>query len=259
MNLRRKAAAAATLGGLSIVGTLLAPQAAFAHGDMQAPAGRAYTCYLEGAETPQSEGCKGVVAENGPAPIYDWMSNRIGDANGRHQELIPDGRLCSANNPQFSGFDKPATAWPTTQLKTGDVAFDFKATAKHKGYFDLYITKDGWDPTQPLGWDDLEARPFMHVENPPDTAEGYSLAGKVPEGKTGRHVIYTIWQRTDSPEAFYSCSDVVLSQQGTARTEQLEARKPADAAPSAAHDHGSHATGESHESHAGHEIGRAHV
>jgi chitin-binding protein len=31
---------------------------------------------------------------------------------------------------------------------------------------------------------------------------------RLPAGKTGRHLIYVIWQRSDSPEAFYSCSDV---------------------------------------------------
>merc|ERR1712062_750838 len=29
-------------------------------------------------------------------------------------------------------------------------------------------------------------------------------------GKSGKHVIYAVWQRNDSPEAFYSCSDVVF-------------------------------------------------
>ena len=239
MNVRRKAAAAATLGGLSLAFTAMAPQAALAHGDMKAPAGRAYTCYLEGAETPQSEGCKGVVAENGGAPIYDWMSNRIGDANGRHRELIPDGKLCSANNPQYSGFDKPAE-WPTTRLGTGELSLEFKATAKHKGYFDVYITKNGWDPSKPLAWGDLETEPVAHVEDPPQTDEGYTLAGRIPEDKTGKHVLYTIWQRTDSPEAFYSCSDVVFGQQGSARTEQLESQKPAEPTVSHLHDHGPH-------------------
>ena len=28
--------------------------------------------------------------------------------------------------------------------------------------------------------------------------------------RTGRHVIYHVWQRDDSPEAFYACVDVLL-------------------------------------------------
>ncbi|WP_263249238.1 lytic polysaccharide monooxygenase auxiliary activity family 9 protein [Saccharopolyspora rosea] len=239
MNVRRKAASATALGALTIAGAVLAPQAAFAHGDMGSPAGRAYTCYLEGAETPKSEGCKGVVAENGAASIYDWMSNRIGDANGRHKELIPDGKLCSANNPTNSGFDRPATAWPTTQLNTGDLPLHFKATAKHQGYFDVYITKDGWDPSKPLAWNDLETQPIAHVENPQETGDGYELPARIPAGKSGQHVLYTIWQRTDSPEAFYSCSDVVFGQQGTSRTAQLQTGKP-EAVTVTSHDHDAH-------------------
>ncbi|MBE9375771.1 lytic polysaccharide monooxygenase [Saccharopolyspora sp. HNM0983] len=237
MNVRRNTAVAATLAGLPLAGTLLLPQLAFAHGDMQEPAGRAYTCYLEGAETPQSEGCRGVQAENGPAPVYDWMSNRIGDADGRHQELIPDGKLCSANNPTYSGFDQPATAWPTTELTPGDVSLEYKATAKHAGYFDVYITKDDWDPTQPLSWDSLEDQPIAHVENPPDVGEGYQLNGHIPESKNGQHVLYTVWQRTDSPEAFYSCSDVMFGSAGTAQTDTLRLQED-PSATDAVHDHG---------------------
>lgn len=238
MNVRRTTSTAAVLAGLPLAGGLLLPQVAFAHGDMDEPAGRAYTCHLEGAETPQSEGCKGVQAENGPAPIYDWMSNRIGDADGRHQELIPDGKLCSANNPTYSGFDQPATAWPTTDLSTGDVSLHYKATAKHEGYFDVYITKDGWDPSQPLGWDDLEDQPIAHVENPPDTNEGYQLDGSIPDSKDGQHVLYTVWQRTDSPEAFYSCSDVEFGSGGAAQTDTLRLQDEADTA-GVVHDHDS--------------------
>merc|ERR1712071_510172 len=32
----------------------------------------------------------------------------------------------------------------------------------------------------------------------------------IPHEKLGRHVLFMVWQRDDSREAFYSCSDVVL-------------------------------------------------
>ncbi|WP_425581227.1 lytic polysaccharide monooxygenase [Streptomyces sodiiphilus] len=35
-------------------------------------------------------------------------------------------------------------------------------------------------------------------------------------GGPGRHLIYSVWQRSDSPEAFYTCSDVVFD--GSAAT-----------------------------------------
>ncbi|MFD0344439.1 LAETG motif-containing sortase-dependent surface protein, partial [Streptomyces sp. NPDC127117] len=37
----------------------------------------------------------------------------------------------------------------------------------------------------------------------------YVFRGSVP-ARSGRHLIYSIWQRSDSPEAFYTCSDVVF-------------------------------------------------
>ncbi|WP_328796398.1 lytic polysaccharide monooxygenase [Halosaccharopolyspora lacisalsi] len=32
----------------------------------------------------------------------------------------------------------------------------------------------------------------------------------VHRSKSGRHIIYSVWQRSDSPEAFYNCSDVLF-------------------------------------------------
>jgi chitin-binding protein len=43
------------------------------------------------------------------------------------------------------------------------------------------------------------------------TLEGaYKWTGNLPSGKSGRHIIYTVWQRSDSAETFYSCSDVLF-------------------------------------------------
>ncbi|WP_301325762.1 cellulose binding domain-containing protein, partial [Lentzea flava] len=42
---------------------------------------------------------------------------------------------------------------------------------------------------------------------PPQANGEYSWQAKLPN-KSGRHIIYSLWQRSDSPEAFYSCSDV---------------------------------------------------
>jgi len=33
-----------------------------------------------------------------------------------------------------------------------------------------------------------------------------------PADLSGRHLLYTIWQRADSPEAFYACSDVIIGE-----------------------------------------------
>jgi chitin-binding protein len=38
----------------------------------------------------------------------------------------------------------------------------------------------------------------------------YYWDAALPAGLTGRHVIYSVWTRSDSTETFYGCSDVVF-------------------------------------------------
>ncbi len=100
-------------------------------------------------------------------------------------------------------------------LRAG-VDFSYNAWAAHPGWFYVYVTKDGFDPTRTLTWDDMEDQPFLTVDHPPlngspGTVEAnYSWTGQLPSGKSGRHIIYMVWQRSDSAETFYSCSDVVF-------------------------------------------------
>lgn len=94
------------------------------------------------------------------------------------------------------------------------ITFQYNAWAPHPGTWYLYVTKDGWDPNSPLGWDDLEPVPFHTVTDPPIRPGGpegpeYYWDATLPN-KSGRHIIYSIWQRSDSPEAFYDCTDVVF-------------------------------------------------
>lgn len=189
---------------------------AHAHGSMQNPLSRLEGCYLEGPEHPASEACKAAVAAGGTAALYDWMSLRIGDAAGRHHELIPDGKLCSAGQDMYRGLDLPRADWPATNLTSGaDFTFRFRATAPHRGTFQLFLTNASYNPTKPLTWSNLEPEPFVTITDPQLADGQYVLPATIPAGRTGRQLIYAIWQRSDSPEAFYSCSDVVFDGTGS--------------------------------------------
>lgn len=62
----------------------------------------------------------------------------------------------------------------------------------------------------------------------------YTFPATLPT-RTGRQLIYQVWQRTDSPEAFYGCADVVFGQSvqaATAATADI-AKAPTDAQISA--------------------------
>ncbi|MFF8943820.1 lytic polysaccharide monooxygenase [Streptomyces sp. NPDC014864] len=209
---RRGAAAgvAAALGTASLALTALAAGPASAHGSMGDPVSRVAQCYAEGPESPKSAACRAAVAAGGTQALYDWNGIRIGDANGRHQALIPDGRLCSANNPEFKGLDLARADWPATGVRGGSYTFRYRVTAPHKGTFKVYLTRPGYDPAKPLAWDDLDlAHPVATATDPVASGGFYTFSGTLPE-RSGRQLLYAVWQRSDSPEAFYSCSDVVF-------------------------------------------------
>ena len=186
-----------------------------AHGSMESPVSRVYACYQENPERPSSPACIAAAAASKQA-LYDWNGVRIGDADGRHQALIPDGALCSAGDGTFSALDAPRDDWPATPIAPnaeGTLDLSFRATAPHAtAYFRLYVTEPGYDPTQPLDWLTLEAQPFCELTGANIVQNGgrFALNCPFPSGRSGRHLIYAIWQRSDSPEAFYSCSDVVI-------------------------------------------------
>lgn len=155
MPVRRRTAAAI------ITVTLAAPLSlsalpASAHGSMGDPVSRVAQCYAEGPESPASAACRAAVSAGGTQALYDWNGIRIGDAGGRHQALIPDGELCSAGNDEFKGLDLARADWPATGVRGGSYTFRYRVTAPHRGTFEVYLTKAGYDPAQPLSWADLD-------------------------------------------------------------------------------------------------------
>lgn len=187
-------------------------QQAFPHGSMETPLSRIYNCFLENPENPKSDACKAAVEIGGTQALYDWNGVNQANANDMHEEIIPDGKLCSAGKELFRGMDLARNDWPSTMIAPdagGRFEFVFHATAPHStDYFKFYVTKDGYNPLEPLKWSDLEDTPFCTI-NEVTLANGrYAMDCPLPQGKSGKHVIYTIWQRDDSTEAFYTCTDV---------------------------------------------------
>ncbi|MBL1107702.1 lytic polysaccharide monooxygenase [Streptomyces sp. 5-8] len=205
---KAKASAVGVLGLVPLALTALAAAPASAHGSMGDPVSRVSQCYAEGPESPRSAACKAAVAAGGTQALYDWNGIRIGDAAGRHRQLIPDGKLCSAGNEEFKGLDLARADWPATRVRGGSYTFKYRVTAPHKGTFNVYLTKPGYDPARPPAWSDLDLEhPVATATDPVASGGFYTFSGTLPE-RSGRHLLYAVWQRSDSPEAFYSCSDV---------------------------------------------------
>ncbi|MFJ8545558.1 lytic polysaccharide monooxygenase [Streptomyces sp. NPDC093586] len=227
-------AAAVTVAGLAPLAlTALAAAPASAHGSMGDPVSRVSQCYAEGPENPKTAACRAVVAAGGTQALYDWNGIRVGDAGGRHQQVIPDGKLCSANNPEFKGLDLVRADWPTTGVHSGSYTFKYRVTAPHKGTFKVYITKPGYDPAKAPGWGDLDlSAPVATVTDPVASGGYYTFSGTLPK-RSGKHLLYAVWQRSDSPEAFYSCSDVSFGGKSGGSGASGDAKGDAAPAPSA--------------------------
>jgi len=212
------AAAVLAAGIVSVVSQLPAQ----GHGTPMVPGSRTYLCWQDGLSPqgdiqPHNPACTAAVQQGGTNPLYNWFSVLRSDAAGRTVGFIPDGELCSGGNPVFAAYNQARNDWPLTHLTAG-ANFNFKYSnwAHHPGTFYFYVTKDSWSPTRPLAWSDLETQPFLTVTNPPQNggpgtnAGHYYFSGNLPAGKSGRHLIYSRWVRSDSAENFFACSDVVF-------------------------------------------------
>jgi chitin-binding protein len=211
MSTRRKAAALGAAGATALVLAGLTPGTAAAHGALSTPVSRISACYAEGPETPRSQVCKDLVADSGTQPLYDWNEVNIANAGGQSRTIIPDGHLCSADRDKYRALDWARTDWPATPVSAGQTTVSFRVTAPHRGVMTLYITKQGYDPAKPLKWSDLDSTPIATYTTAAASPGSYTFPATLP-ARTGRQLIYQVWQRTDSPEAFYGCADVVFGQ-----------------------------------------------
>jgi chitin-binding protein len=220
----------ATVTGVGAV-LLAAPiPSAQAHGTLQSPPSRGMLCGL--AASSKLAACKAAAAAGPKGALADWDNLRVPDINGQDRQKIPNGNLCSGGLPEFAGLDLARSDWPTTQVRSGaSFTFRYRVTIPHTGIFRLYVTKHGYDPAKPLTWTDLQAKPFLTVTDPSARGGYYTLTGKLPQGRSGRDMIYTIWQTTSTPDTYYSCSDVVFTTRATRATGASAPKAKPSAAP----------------------------
>jgi len=181
-------------------------QPTFPHGTVTSPVSRIYNCWQENPQNPESPPCIAAVISHGTQPLYDWNEINQANANGEHELYVFDGNLASGGRPEkYGGMDQITTEWVATPVSPGPFTITWTNTAPHATeYYDVYITKESWTSGQPLTWDSLE---LLVRTSPSSAASSVDIPVILPV-RTGKHVIYSIWQRSDSPEAFYSTSDI---------------------------------------------------
>ncbi|RJL24442.1 lytic polysaccharide monooxygenase auxiliary activity family 9 protein [Bailinhaonella thermotolerans] len=194
-----------TRTGLAIAGAIavLAPVAvalpAHSHGYTTNPPSRSSRC------------ATGEVANCGP---IQWEPQSVEGPKGFPAAGPRDGTICAAGDRRWAPLDDPrGGTWPAARMTSGVVSsFSWRFTAPHATTsFRYFITRNGWNPAQPLTRAALEPAPFLtrayNGTRPGSTA---THQGTIPAGKTGRHLILAVWDIADTSNAFYSCADVQL-------------------------------------------------
>ncbi|MBK2297159.1 lytic polysaccharide monooxygenase [Francisella philomiragia] len=154
----------------------------------------------------------------------------------KHKAAISSksGVCGGGNSSPYDVLDDTSIDWSShaTTINIKDQKdFVYEVTAPHKtnfdvdsglGYLDLYITNNNWKPSSKVTKDDLvhlcmyqpDSSGVSPMQTGTDTLTGADNKNekfkcKIPDTvSNGEHVIFAIWQRSDSAEAFYSCSDV---------------------------------------------------
>jgi len=186
---------------------LLSATLVFGHGSMADPISRSYEVFLENPERPTTDAGRAAVAVAGTQAFYDWHEVSRQLPNRDYRTQIPDGKLPGAGRDKYAGLNLARTDWAATRVQAGPYRCVFAAATPHDpSYFEAYITKATYDPRQPLKWSDLE--PLPGGENVRLVGRNYLFDVNFPQ-RTGRHILYVIWQRIDPVgEVFFSTSDI---------------------------------------------------
>ncbi|ASW57346.1 cellulose-binding protein [Plantactinospora sp. KBS50] len=221
------------------------PRSASAHGSVIDPASRNYGCWLRWGSDFQNPAmatedpmCWQAWQDN-PNAMWNWNGLYRNGVAGNPQAVIPDGQLCSAGHTEDGRYNSMDTigAWKTTSIGTNFSIKLFDQAGHGADFIKVYVTKQGFDElTQPLGWGNLEL--VGQIGNTPLSqwnveSGGYSVqVAANAAGRTGRHVVYTIWQASHMDQSYYMCSDVNFG--GSSPTTPPTTAAPTTAPPTTA-------------------------
>lgn len=193
----KRAVGIAAFGIVPLALPMLTAGAASSHGYTQNPMSRQALC------------ADGTVSNCG---AIQWEPQSVEGPGNFPSGGPADGNLCSGGNGRFSELDEPRNGnWPATDVSAGqDLQFRWDLTAAHSTEsFRYFITKDSYDPSQRLTRDQLELQPF-HTEDYNGRQPDFTVThtGQLPSDKSGKHLIFGVWEVADTSNAFYTCSDV---------------------------------------------------
>ncbi|WP_087510566.1 lytic polysaccharide monooxygenase [Cellulomonas iranensis] len=208
---------------LALAVTGVVASSASAHGSVTDPPTRNYGCWERWGDdhlNPQMAQldpmCWQAFQEN-PQTMWNWNGLYREGVGGQHQAVIPDGQLCSGGRTQnglYASLDEVGP-WVAKQVPT---TFTLTLTdgAKHGAdYLRIYVSKPGFDPTtEALGWGDLD----LVKETGRYGTTGLYQTDVDLTGRSGRAVLFTIWQASHLDQPYYLCSDIQIGGGGSTPT-----------------------------------------
>ncbi|MFV2013429.1 MULTISPECIES: lytic polysaccharide monooxygenase auxiliary activity family 9 protein [unclassified Micromonospora] len=194
---------------------------ASAHGSVISPASRNYGCLERWGDNHMAP----EMATEDPMCYQAWQANAAAMWNwnglyregvgGNHQGAIPDGQLCSGGRTEGGRYNAMDAIgdWRATSINNSFNVRLFDGASHGADYIRVYVTRQGFNPiTQALGWGNLELvaqignTPASQWQSVPSGVQ-IDIPATAP-GRTGRHMVYTIWQASHMDQSYYFCSDV---------------------------------------------------
>ncbi|MFI1371099.1 lytic polysaccharide monooxygenase [Streptomyces longwoodensis] len=209
---RRTALGAAALA-TTLLGLMAQAPTASAHGTVIAPQTRNYGCLQRwGYNQPdeaQDPMCYRTYLEN-PNAITAWKAVYANNTGDNYQQVIPNGRICSAGGQgetNYAPLDRPGP-WITSSIGA-NFTVDLYDEARHGAdWLEVYVTKQGFNPEyQLINWDDLEL--VKRTGRYPYQA--HYVTDVATSGYSGRHVVVTVWKASHMDQKYFLCSDVTFN------------------------------------------------
>jgi chitin-binding protein len=151
---------------------LAPPAAAAAHGATAQPPSRAVVCAPDAGRAARSAACRAAVAATG-REFDEWDNVRVSGVAGRDRAVVPDGRVCSGGLAEFRGLDLARGDWPATRMAAGArFTFRYRQRIPHRGTFELYVTRPGYDPAAGVRGGYGGSRRYHPVADPRGRGEG---------------------------------------------------------------------------------------
>jgi chitin-binding protein len=142
-----------------------------------------------------------------PNAMWNWNGLYRNGSAGNFQAVVPNGQLCSGGRTEGGRYNAmDAVGDWKAQNVGGNMTIRLYDQASHGAdYFLVYVTRPGFNPTtQQLTWSDLQLVTRTSRYAP---SQNYNIPVSIP-GRSGRAVIYTVWQASHMDQTYFLCSDV---------------------------------------------------